>query len=222
MAPLVCFDCDGVLVDSEPLSAQCMADLLSGFGIRLTWQEANAIFVGKTTADALALIEARYGVHMTPADMAPFDAMLFPRFRAALQPVPGIAHAIASLDLPVCVTSNSGHDRLALSLALTGLDGLFGPHVFSAQDVARGKPAPDLFHFAATRMGTHAARCIVIDDSVTGITGAIAAGARAIGFTGGGHCGPDHARTLQAAGAQVVVGHAADLPRAIAALTAPA
>jgi len=118
---------------------------------------------------------------------------------------------LTALRRPCCVTSNSGHDRLSLTLALTGLAEHFGPHVFSAEDVAKGKPSPDLFYFAAKRMGVEVTRCLVIDDSPTGIEGAVAAGAQAIGFTGGGHTTSDHIDRLMAAGACCTVASTRDL-----------
>ena len=215
MTDLICFDCDGVLVDSERLAAQTTADLLAALGVDLTWQQASQLFTGKHAADAMQTLHETYGL-VPPADYQQrFDGLLHQKFRAELRPVPGINTVLAALDRPCCVTSNSGHARLALSLSLTGLDRHFGPHVFSAEDVARGKPAPDLFHHAAARLGADIRRCVVIDDSVTGILGAVAAGATAIGFTGGSHGGPDLGDRLRAAGACCVVDSATGLIAAL-------
>ncbi|MGI3169060.1 HAD family hydrolase [Pseudooceanicola sp. C21-150M6] len=220
--PLICFDCDGVLVDSEPLAAQCMADLLATHGIAMSWQEASRLFTGKSQDSARAEIRAAFGVDLAPEDLSRSDADLFRRLQTSLQPVQGIEQVLGSMTGPVCVTSNSNHRRLEISLGHTGLAGYFGKSVFSAEDVAQGKPAPDLFHFAARSMGTVAAACLVIDDSVSGIAGAVAAGARAIGFMGGGHITPGHDEALIAAGASTIAETARDLPAAIARLTGAA
>ncbi|AJE47836.1 HAD family hydrolase [Celeribacter indicus] len=211
MTDLICFDCDGVLVDSEVLATRTTVDCLAELGIALSPAEAAALFTGKSAEAAHRALRDACGIALPATYQARFDRLLFRRFREELTPVPGIAELLARLHLPSCVTSNSGHARLALALRLTGLAGHFGSRVFSAADVAHGKPAPDLFHFAAGRLGADPRRCLVIDDSVSGIAGAVAAGARAIGFTGGSHSGPDHAARLRDAGAARVVGSAQEL-----------
>jgi HAD superfamily hydrolase (TIGR01509 family) len=115
-----------------------------------------------------------------------------------------------------CVASSSAPERLRHSLSLTGLLRCFEPHVFSATEVARGKPAPDLFLFAAASMQVAPVGCVVIEDSVPGVQAAVAAGMRAIGFTGGGHCRPGHAERLRAAGAAAVTDAMAALPALVA------
>ncbi|MDY6859660.1 MAG: HAD-IA family hydrolase [Pseudomonadota bacterium] len=217
---LICFDCDGVLVDSELLAAQTTAECLSELGINLTLPEAAALFTGKSAAAGQQIIRDTYGVDLPATYFARFDLLLFQRFRQQLKPVPGIADVLAALRLPSCVTSNSGKARLALTLGLTGLAEHFGYRVFSAEDVSRGKPAPDLFFLAANRLGADVRRCLVIDDSVTGVTGAVAAGARAVGFTGAGHVEQDHAARLKDAGASCVVNSAQELAAFLHAETA--
>ena len=122
-------------------------------------------------------------------------------FDAELAPIAGVEAALAALPYRRCVASSSAPERLRHSLSLTGLLHWFEPHVFSATQVARGKPAPDLFLFAAASMQAAPATCVVIEDSVPGVQAAVAAGMRVIGFTGGGHCRPGHAERLRAAGA---------------------
>ncbi|WP_417271085.1 HAD family hydrolase [Celeribacter sp.] len=211
MTDLICFDCDGVLIASERLAAETTAECLAEFGVELTTDEVLATLLGKTAKDSAAYIRATFGVELPATYQELYTREVYQRFREQLQPVAGIAQVLEALRLPSCVTSNSGHERLALTLGLTGLAAHFGPRVFSADDVAQGKPAPDLFYFAAQRMGVEAQNCLVIDDSPTGIAGAVAAGARAIGFTGGGHTTPDHADQLMAAGAFCTVATAQDL-----------
>lgn len=201
MIDLICFDCDGVLVDSEMIAVQTIVDCLSEQGIELGLSEASVMFVGKNADDAQRVLRELLGADPSDAYRNRFEQLLFQRFHRDLKPIPGIAGLLAGLGPVSCVTSNSGHRRLALSLALTGLKCHFGNHVFSADDVALGKPAPDLFYFAAASLSADIRRCVVIDDSVSGIEGAIAAGARAIGFTGGSHAGPDLDGRLIEAGA---------------------
>lgn len=121
--------------------------------------------------------------------------------------MPGIHALLDRISAPVCVASSSRPERLAHTLGLTGLHHRFAPNVFSASQVANGKPAPDLFLFAAARMGAAPARCFVVEDSVAGVQAGVAAGMTVLGFCGGGHCPPEHGRALRAAGARAVFAH---------------
>ncbi|MFC4175380.1 HAD family hydrolase [Microvirga sp. GCM10011540] len=207
---LLIFDCDGVLVDSEPLSCRVDAEVLTGLGIPYTADEIAGAFVGVSQKDMIARIEAERGCRL-PEDLAErINRALFARFETDLKPIPCVRDAILALPYPRCVASSSVPERIALSLRVTGLADLFA-HVFSAVEVPRGKPAPDLFLHAASRMGYQPAECLVVEDSLAGVQAARAAGMRVIGFTGGGHCGPEHGARLQQAGATVVVGRMADL-----------
>lgn len=214
---LLIFDCDGVLVDSEPLACQVDADVLHTLGLPYTAEDIARQFVGKSMRDMIARIEADHGRPL-PQDFADqVNRALFARFETDLKPITGVRDAILSLPYPRCVASSSVPERIALSLRVTGLADLF-ENVFSATQVARGKPAPDLFLLAAERMGAKPEECVVIEDSPAGIQGAIAAGMRVIGFTGGGHCGPDHAEMLRQGGAPAVIDDMADLPATVQAL----
>jgi HAD superfamily hydrolase (TIGR01509 family) len=154
-----------------------------------------------------------------PADFAEtLNRTLFARFESELQPIPGVRDAILALPHRRCVASSSLPERIAFSLRLTGLDDLF-EHVFSASEVARGKPAPDLFLHAATRMGAVPDQCLVIEDSTAGVQAARAARMNVIGFAGGGHCGPDHAGKLRDAGATFIIDHMSELPNVVAEIT---
>ena len=213
---LLIFDCDGVLVDSEPLSCQVDADVLTALGLPYTADEIAREFVGKSMKDMIARIEADHGCTL-PSDFAEqINRALFARFETDLKPIAGVREAILSLPCRRCVASSSEPERIALSLRVTGLADVFDD-IFSATQVARGKPAPDLFLFAADRMGTKPEECLVVEDSPAGVQAARAAGMRVIGFTGGGHCGPEHADRLRQAGAPVTVSQMADLPAAIRA-----
>ena len=210
---LVIFDCDGVLVDSEALACQVDADLLTELGIPYTRDEIIRQFVGVSLKDMITRIERDRGCTL-PADFGEtLNRTLYARFESELQPIPGVREAILALPHRRCVASSSLPERIAFSLRLTGLDDLF-EHIFSASEVARGKPAPDLFLHAAARMEMPPAQCLVIEDSTAGVQAARAAGMNVIGFAGGGHCGSDHADKLKAAGASVIVERMSELAHA--------
>jgi HAD superfamily hydrolase (TIGR01509 family) len=206
----VVFDCDGVLVDSEPLACRIGAAVLTDHGFAITYEEFLG-FVGRSAADIHAMMETRFGRAVPPEIRAASRAALFAAFRRELRAIEGIADLVAGLDLPTCVASSSDHERLALALGITGLAPLFGARVFSATEVARGKPAPDLFLHAAARCGVDPTECLVVEDSAAGIAAAVAAGMCPIGFVGGGHCGPNDAARLSAAGAAAVVGRMSEI-----------
>ncbi len=217
---LLIYDCDGVLVDSEPLANAVLAELITALGHPLTPAETMRIFGGRSLPDVLRRAHELLGFAV-PDDLgAQAGASLLARFRTELKAMPGAALAVAALPWPRCVASSSGRARLELSLAVTGLAPLFGANVFSAEEVKNGKPAPDLFLLAARRMGESPARTIVIEDTVLGVTAARAAGMAAIGFVGGSHAAEDLARQLAAAGADAVVPAMADLPAAVERLRA--
>jgi HAD superfamily hydrolase (TIGR01509 family) len=211
---LLIFDCDGVLVDSEPLSCQIDADVLTGLGIPYTAAEIARDFVGVSLKDMIARIAAERGP--LPEDLGErINRALFARFETDLRPVEGVREAILALPHRRCVASSSVPERIALSLRVTGLDDLFDD-IFSSVQVARGKPAPDLFLHAAARMGADPADCLVIEDSVAVAGAAMAAAGMRVIFTGGGHCGPGHGDRLRDAGAGIVVARMAELSAAVA------
>ena len=201
---LVMFDCDGVLIDSEMLSCQAESACLAAFGIVMTPEEILDRYVGISLLAMLTGLEAYLG-RTLPAGLADrIREATAASFETELRPMPGIEAALSVLPQPRCVASSSAPERLRQSLRLTGLLPHFDPHIFSAAQVARGKPAPDLFLFAAHQMQALPAACVVIEDSVPGVQAAVAAGMRVIGFTGGSHCRPGHAERLRAAGASAV------------------
>jgi HAD superfamily hydrolase (TIGR01509 family) len=212
---LVIFDCDGVLVDSEVISCRACADVFSLCGYPITPEQVFDRFLGRSVKQARLEVEAELA-HDLPDD---FTARLQDRFRALavdLKPVPGIVHALDSITLPVCVASSGSHERMQVSLGTTRLHDRFAPNIFSSSQVAHGKPAPDLFLFAAEQMRAEPARCLVIEDSVAGIRGAVAAGMTVLGFHGASHCRPDHGAALQDAGAALIFDDMAALPALIA------
>jgi HAD superfamily hydrolase (TIGR01509 family) len=203
-ADLIIFDCDGVLVDSELLSCGCLSEVLAGYGINLGVDEALELFVGRSVAAVREYYQAR-GKPLPDAFAAELKAKVHGSFAASLLPIEGVGTVLQRLRLPVCVASSSDLDRVALSLGITGLFGYFAGRLYSAQMVKRGKPAPDLFLHAAVAMGIEPGRTLVIEDSVSGVTAAKAAGMTVWGFTGGSHYASRDGRAiLQSAGADRV------------------
>lgn len=218
---LVIFDCDGVLVDSEPISLAIMLEVLAEAGCPMTEAEGYANLLGRSISTIATWLREDRGCDLTEAHLAAMRDRLFARFRRELRPIPGLRDAVRTLDCPVCVASSSQPDRIALSLDVTGLLPLFQPHIFSATMVARGKPAPDLFLHAAREMGADPASCTVIEDSPAGIKAAKAAGMRAIAFVGGSHAGPANLREEVAKLApDAIMGHMEELPACLRALAA--
>ena len=183
---LVIFDCDGVLVDSEVLSCQCLSEVLGECGIALSEDEAVELFLGRSTAAVLD--HYRDDCRFVPGAFLPeLKSRVLQRFSESLCPIPGIDSVVSRLESPFCVASSSDLDRVSRSLALTGLAPLFGDRLYTAQMVPRGKPAPDLFLYAAAQMRTAPQRTLVIEDSVSGVIAAKAAGMAVWGFVGGSH-----------------------------------
>jgi HAD superfamily hydrolase (TIGR01509 family) len=220
---LVIFDCDGVLVDSESLSCVVHADVLTAHGYPITSDQVHARFLGRSAREARAEVEAELGHGLPDAYTVQLKATIDQVFGDRLQPIPHIAEALARLTLPVCVASSGTPTRIRSSLTTTGLLDRFDPHLFSALQVDRGKPAPDLFLFAAAQMKAAPPRCVVIEDSVPGVTAAVAAGMTVFGFHGGSHCHAATVAGLKAAGAHAVFDDMRQLPGLVdAGMLAPA
>jgi HAD superfamily hydrolase (TIGR01509 family) len=203
---LVIFDCDGVLVDSEPIINRAHAELLTACGYPITEHDLVERFCGMSDAEMLAIIEREWGRALPVSYTEHVDVMIENGFCQSLAAIEGVTETIEALRLPVCVASSSTPEQIRRKLELTGILDHFGQDIlFSAAMVARGKPAPDLFLYAAQRLGAPPGRCLVIEDSPAGIEAACAAGMTAIGFCGGSHCGPEHGSSLQARGAALVI-----------------
>lgn len=213
LAPgLVILDCDGVLVDSEPIAIRHIADRLRREGVEITDEAARDQFLGRSIAAHRAEIRRRYGLDLTEADFAAMQDELLAVFRQELKPVEGAAALLERLTIPFCVASSSRPARIETALEVTGLLPLVDGRIFSASMVAHGKPAPDLFLHAAREMGVAPDTALAVEDSVAGVEAARRAGMRAIGFTGGGHAtGAAYADALRAAGAEIVVERLADI-----------
>jgi len=211
---LLIFDCDGVLVDSEPLSCLIDAEVLTKCGVPYTAEDVARDFTGVSIKDQITRIEVERGIRLPEDFTQRLNRTLLERLETDLKPIEGVRDAILSLPFPRCVASSSIPERIALSLRVTGLADLF-ENVFSSTQVARGKPAPDLFLYAAQQMNVRAENCLVVEDSIAGVQAARAAGMRVIGFTGGSHCKPGHEEKLRQAGATAIVHRMRDLPRMV-------
>lgn len=212
---LVIFDCDGVLIDSEVIAARVDAAYLAEVGFDIGVDEIMQRYVGITVGGMIDDIEARYGRKL-PDDFAHnLRLRIAAAFESELQPIPGIESALQAMSGKRCVASSSLPERLRHALSFTRLLRYFDPDIFSASEVARGKPAPDLFLHAAGKMAADPRNCLVIEDSVAGVQAARAAGMSVFGFTGGSHCRDGHDRMLREAGASVIFSDMRHLPELI-------
>lgn len=187
---LVIFDCDGVLVDSEPISVEVMVTEFEKAGVAIDADYVYRNFLGRSMATVVETAREEFSFAIGDSFLASLRTHLYERFRQDLKPIYGLHTALDDLQkagIGWCVASSSQPDRIALSLSVTGLIERFQPHIFSATMVKNGKPAPDLFLYAAEKMATQPHQCVVVEDSPAGLTAARAAGMRALAFTGGGH-----------------------------------
>lgn len=208
---LVIFDCDGVLVDSERLAVRTESKILSDLGWPLTEAEIVERFVGRSADYMQSEIERHLGRGID------WDAEFETRYREVFEreliPVPGIVEALDEITFPVCVASSGSHEKMRFTLGKTGLFDRFGGRIFSVDQVAQGKPAPDIFLFAADQMGASPNRCAVVEDSVSGVTAGLSAGMAVLAFAGG----VTNAETLSIEGA-VVFDDMRELPAVLGAL----
>jgi len=209
---MVIFDCDGVLVDSERLTHQVVVDMLAERGVSLSFEEAVDRFIGMSMANGVVQMTALLGGAL-PAEFLPeMGRRTRAAFRAGLTTVPGIEAVLDGLQRPFCVASNGNHAKVNFTLGHTGLLPRFSGRIFTADDVAHPKPAPDLFLLAARTLGADPARTTVVEDTPTGVTAAKAAGMRAIGFAAMTPAG-----RLQAAGADAIARSMAEVAALLAA-----
>lgn len=215
---MIIFDCDGVLVDSEILSNRIDAELMTSAGHPITAAHLIENFIGRPKAEIWGDIAGRRGIPWPDGLLQQAETMLIASFRTDLKPVEGVAEALSALSGPLAVASSSALPKLRLALEVAGLLHVFDPNVYSASQVARGKPEPDVFLLAAERSGASPRDCLVVEDSVAGVVAAGRAGMRVVGFTGGLHTYPGHGEKLRAAGALDIIGHMRDLPRRLETL----
>ncbi len=182
---LIIFDCDGVLVDSERIANRVLAEVMTEAGWPMTTAESVATFMGLSERSSRQIIDQRFGQPM-PGIFEQFYVRLYDAFAAELKPILGVEGALDAIGAnawPTCVASSGSHEKMGMTLQKTGLRERFAGRVFSAHDVARGKPAPDLYLHAAAAFGARAERCAVIEDSAHGVEGGVAAGMRVFGFS---------------------------------------
>ena len=214
---LVIFDCDGVLVDSEFLAARIESKLLTDAGYPIDPIEMSERFSGMNFKETLLQIEAEGTVPLSASLLEQSDRLVDLALGSQLEIIEGVAATVRKIKHPKCICSNSGSDRLGISLGRTGLFRVFEPHIFAAHEVGtkKGKPDPNVFLFAAKRLNALPGKTVVIEDSVHGVMAAVAAGMRVIGFTGGSHTYPGHADKLIEAGAETVVARFIEIPGVI-------
>ena len=187
MFDLVIFDCDGVLIDSEIISAQMLVDELAGLGVRIDLPYVARHFLGRSYPTVMAQIRKEFGLDLPPEFEDQYRSRLMAAFEVGLRVMPGVASVLKILALPWCVATSSSPKRAARSLEIAGLSGLVGDGLYTATMVARGKPAPDLFLHVAADRGVSPSRCLVIEDSLNGVKAGLAAGMVVWRFTGGSH-----------------------------------
>ena len=218
---LVIFDCDGVLVDSEPLSIRILVEGLASIGYAIDEATAAERFLGHSLAAVQGMLRDELGFDLPTDRLEAMRLSLFERFRKELKPMPGIVEALDRLTIPCCVASSSLPERIRVSLEVTGLLERFAPNIFSADMVQRGKPAPDLFLHAAEAMSVEPAACLVIEDSAPGIAAAHSAGMRVFAFLGGSHARqPGYRDRLACLGPELEFDDMRRLPDLIAASAA--
>ncbi|WP_433827736.1 HAD family hydrolase [Actinoplanes sp. CA-015351] len=190
---MVIFDCDGVLVDSEPIVLGVLGEQMRQLGVGITDAECGRDFTGLTQDVTAARIADRLGAPIPAGWFDELTRAVDAALRIQVRPVPGVQSVLARLDVPFCVASNGRPEKVALTLAVTGLAGYFEDRIFTSHQVSRGKPAPDLFLFAAASMGAKPERCVVVEDSEPGVAAARAAGMRVLQFEQERRVGPPSA-----------------------------
>jgi HAD superfamily hydrolase (TIGR01509 family) len=198
------------------ISCRAHAEVLTRHGYPITADQVLKRFLGVSDREAREIIEREMGRKLPNDFEAQMKQAALQRYANELAAIPHIGEAIAAIDLPKCVASSGTPEKIRHGLTCAGLFEALAPNIFSAVQVARGKPAPDLFLFAAEQMKAAPERCVVIEDSVPGVTGGRAAGMIVLGFHGGSHCTSGHAELLRAAGASVTFDDMRQLPDLIA------
>lgn len=207
---LVIFDCDGVLVDSEPIANQVLLEQLQALGLQITLEQVLEQFLGRSMQQCLQTIAQLLGRPAPPEFADEYRARTTAAFATQLRAVPGIDAALEQLTVPCCVASSSDHARIRATLSLVGLLPHFEGRMFSVTEVARGKPAPDVFLHAARTLGVLPADCLVIEDTPTGVAAGVAAGMQVFGYAA-----LTPGSRLSAAGAHCIFTDMSRLPRLI-------
>lgn len=194
---LIIFDCDGVLVDSEMLSADVLMGMMAEEGLPITVESFRADFLGRSFASAARQAEIRYGRALPDDFQLRYRSRLLDAMSKSLQPMEGVEAVLSTLLVPHCLATSSSPQRLALSLAVTGLKPYFNSLCTTASEVMNGKPAPDVFLRAAEKMGVAPKRCLVLEDSEMGVRAGLAAGMTVWHFAGGAHIKAGYALPLE-------------------------
>ena len=179
---LVIFDCDGVVVDSERIVFEVFGSFIRSLGVHLTDEETRERFLGRSLADCMKIVERFRGSPAPAGSLERYTADRDRVLRERVEPVAGIRELLSALTIPYCIASSGGHDKMRITLGATKLMPLFEGRLFSATEVPRAKPAPDIFLFAAERMGASPARTVVVEDSVNGVLAGCAAGMTVFGY----------------------------------------
>ncbi|MCF6214762.1 MAG: HAD family hydrolase [Emcibacter sp.] len=183
---LVIFDCDGVLVDSELIANEVLRQALAGYGLQMTIDEIMAEFVGLSMASVIVKLDKMLGRELPDDFLSELQKKTFTAFTNSLQPVAGIREALQRLTkmpLRICVASSGSFEKMNFTLGHTNLKHYFQDHIFSASQVSRGKPYPDIYLYAAKQMDCDPAQCLVIEDSLPGVQGAVAAGMEVLAYS---------------------------------------
>lgn len=184
---LIIFDCDGVLIDSEIISANTLIDLLKPLGLEINLTHIAENFLGRSFPTVAISIRKNFGIDLPDSFESDYRAELLSRFDTQLQPTHGIVDLLERLDLQFCVATSSSPQRVARSMEITGLNRFFSGHIYTASQVEHGKPAPDLFLHASKHEGVPATQCLVVEDSFPGIEAAHAARMQVLHYQGGSH-----------------------------------
>jgi HAD superfamily hydrolase (TIGR01509 family) len=204
MIDLIIFDCDGVLVDSEVVGNRVYAEYLTALGYPHSAQECNAKYLGMSDVHVMELFEGS-GRSLPDTFRRDINHMIGHELSKSLEPIQGVETILKSIDIPYCVASSGTATKIQNSLTKTGLIKYFDGNLFSFEQVDNGKPAPDLFLFAANQMGVEPARTLVIEDSKAGVMAGVSAGMTVVGFTGGSHILTGHAESLLNLGAHHIL-----------------
>jgi phosphoglycolate phosphatase len=181
---LIIFDCDGVLVDSEPISDRLFSRMLHEEGYAIPKSEFGKLFMGFSMKSCVQKVEAYTGKKIPGDFLDRYNEKLFAEFKTSLQPIPGIKEVLDRIPYMKCVASSGEHEKMKISLGVTGLLTGFEGRIFSTTEVERGKPFPDLFLHAAKRCSASPERCVVIEDSIPGMKAGLAAGMTVLAYIG--------------------------------------
>jgi HAD superfamily hydrolase (TIGR01509 family) len=204
---LIIFDCDGVLVDSEPITNRVFGEMLRDLGMEVTLDDMFELFVGYSMTQCLTVISERLGKMPPPDFVQNYYARARVALEAELTAVPGVVEALDQIRLPYCVASSGAQEKMRMTLGITGLLPRFEGRMFSATEVARGKPAPDIFLHTASKFGVRPAACLVVEDTPPGVAAGVAAGMTVYGYSA-----QTPAARLLAAGAHRVFDDMTQLP----------